>query len=328
MIDYLIIPVIKFVVIFGVCLFFIVYTTWLERKALGHFQLRLGPMRVGYHGLLQPIADGIKNFFKEEVIPENADKAVFVLAPVISISAAIILLAVIPFGNPITIFGKEITLYLANPSIGVLFILGFATLGAYGTILGGWSSGNKYGYMGGLRASAMIISYELSMAFSVIAIIMMSGSFSLVDMVHAQQEGIWNIIRQPVAFFVFFISGIAELNRIPFDMPEAESELCCGYNVEYSSMKFALFFLAEYTHLFVFASLVTTLFLGGWQGPILPGVVWFFIKTFVIIFICIWIRATIPRLRYDKVMKLEWKFMLPVAIANVIATGTVLALLG
>ena len=185
MIDYLIIPVIKLIVIFGVCLFFIAYTTWLERKVLGHFQLRLGPMRVGYHGLLQPIADGIKNFFKEEVIPENADKAVFLMAPVISISAAIILLAVIPFGKPITLFGKQITLYLANPSIGVLFILGFATLGAYGTILGGWSSGNKYGYMGGLRASAMIISYELSMAFSVIAIIMLSGSFSLVDMVNA-----------------------------------------------------------------------------------------------------------------------------------------------
>jgi NADH-quinone oxidoreductase subunit H len=327
MIDFFVIPVIKLLIIFGVCLFLIAYTTWVERKALGHFQLRYGPMRVGYHGLLQPIADGIKNFFKEDVIPENADKPVFILAPIISISFAIMLLGVIPFGGPITIFGKEINLYLANPSIGVLFILGFATMGSYGTILGGWSSGNKYGYMGGLRASAMIISYELSMAFSVIAIIMLSGSFSLVDMV-AGQSGLWNIVRQPVAFFVFFISGIAELNRIPFDMPEAESELCCGYNVEYSSMKFALFFIAEYTHMFVFAFLVTTLFLGGWHGPFLPGIVWFFIKSFIVIFVCIWIRATIPRLRYDKVMKLEWKFLLPVAIANVIVTGAVMALLG
>ena len=268
--DLFIIPVIKLLVIFGVCLFFITYTTWLERKALGHFQLRYGPMRVGFHGLLQPIADGIKNIFKEEVIPENADKAVFVLAPIISISMAVILLAVIPFGDAITIFGKKINLYLADPSIGILFILGFATIGSYGTILGGWSSGNKYGYMGGLRASAMIISYELSMAFSVISIIMVSGSFSLVDMV-AAQHNLWNIVREPVAFLVFFISGIAELNRIPFDMPEAESELCCGYNIEYSSMKFALFFLAEYTHLFVFASLVTTLFLGGWHGPSFAG---------------------------------------------------------
>ena len=327
MIDFFIIPVVKLLVIFGVCLFLVAYTTWVERKALGHFQLRYGPMRVGYHGLLQPIADGVKNFFKEDVIPQNADKPVFILAPIISISMAIMLLAVIPFGDSITILGKKINLYLANPSIGVLFILGFATMGSYGTILGGWSSGNKYGYMGGLRASAMIISYELSMAFSVISIIMLSGSFSLVDMV-AAQDGLWNILRAPVAFFVFFISGIAELNRIPFDMPEAESELCCGFNVEYSSMKFALFFIAEYTHMFVFAFLVTTLFLGGWHGPFLPGVVWFFVKSFMVIFICIWIRATIPRLRYDKVMKLEWKFLLPVAIANVIVTGLVMALLG
>jgi NADH-quinone oxidoreductase subunit H len=328
MIEFFIIPVIKLLVIFGVCLFLIVYTTWLERKALGHFQLRYGPMRVGFHGLLQPIADGVKNIFKEDVIPENADKPVFILAPIISITFAIILLAVIPFGSPITILGTKIDLSIANPSIGILFILGFATMGSYGTILGGWSSGNKYGYMGGLRASAMIISYELSMAFAIVSIIMVSGSFSLVDMVASQQQGLWNIIREPVAFLVFFISGIAELNRIPFDMPEAESELCCGYNVEYSSMKFALFFLAEYTHMFVFAFLVTTLFLGGWHGPFLPGVVWFFIKSFIVIFICIWIRATIPRLRYDKVMKLEWKFLLPLAIANVIATGAVMAFLG
>ncbi len=320
MVDFLIIPVIKLTIIFSICLFLIAYATWLERKVLGHIQLRYGPMRVGWHGLLQPIADGVKNFFKEDVVPENADKAVFVIAPVISISAAIILLAVIPFGEPIHIFGKEIPLYIANPSIGILFILGFATLGSYGTILGGWSSGNKYGYMGGLRASAMIISYELSMAFAVISVIMMSGSLSLVDIV-VDQETLWNCIRQPVAFLVFLISGTAELNRTPFDMPEAESELCCGYNVEYSSMKFALFFLAEYTHMFVFGALVTTLFLGGWHGPMLPGVVWFFIKTFLVVFACIWVRATFPRLRYDKVMKLEWKFLLPVAVLNVVATG-------
>ena len=325
--DLLVIPIIKMLVIFGVCLLLVAYTTWIERKALGHFQLRYGPMRVGYHGLLQPIADAVKNFFKEEVVPDNADRAVFLLAPVISISVAVMLLAVIPFGAPIMIFGKKINLYLANPSIGILFVMGFATIGSYGTILGGWSSGNKYGFMGGLRASAMIISYELSMAFAVLSIIMVTGSLSLVDMVSAQ-HGVWNILREPVAFLVFFISGIAELNRIPFDMPEAESELCCGYNIEYSSMKFSLFFLAEYTHMFVFASLVTTLFLGGWHGPFLPGVVWFFIKTFIIIFLCIWVRATIPRLRYDKVMKLEWKFLLPVALANVVATGAVMALLG
>jgi NADH-quinone oxidoreductase subunit H len=284
-------------------------------------------MRVGFHGLLQPIADGIKNLFKEDVIPENADKTVFVIAPAISISAAIILLSVIPFGPPITIFGRQISLYLANPTIGILFILGLSTLGSYGTILGGWSSGNKYGYMGGLRASAMIISYEISMAFAVVSIIMITGSFSIVDMVNAQ-AGLWNIFRQPAAFLVFLISGVAELNRTPFDMPEAESELCCGYNVEYSSMKFALFFLAEYIHMIVFASLVATLFLGGWHGPaFVPGVVWFFLKMFAVIFLCIWVRATFPRLRYDKVMKLEWKFLLPVALLNILATGMVMAVL-
>jgi NADH-quinone oxidoreductase subunit H len=284
-------------------------------------------MRVGFHGLLQPIADGIKNFFKEDVIPENADKTVFMLAPAISITVAVILLSVIPFGPPITIFGRKINLYLANPSIGILFILGLSTLGSYGTILGGWSSGNKYGYMGGLRGSAMIISYEISMAFAVVSIIMITGSFSIVDMVNAQ-TGVWNVFKQPVAFLVFMISGVAELNRTPFDMPEAESELCCGYNVEYSSMKFALFFLAEYIHMIVFASLVATLFLGGWHGPaFVPGVVWFFLKMFAVIFLCIWVRATFPRLRYDKVMKLEWKFLLPVALLNVLATGLVMAVL-
>lgn len=328
MVEYFIIPVIKLIIVFGVVLFIAAYTTLVERKALGHMQMRYGPMRVGFHGLLQPIADGIKNFFKEDVIPENADRAVFVIAPVISISAAIILLAVIPFGDTVTVFGRQINMYLANPSIGILFILGFATLGSYGTILGGWSSGNKYGYMGGLRGSAMIISYEISMAFVVVSIIMMTGSFSIVDMVHAQ-SGLWNIVKQPVAFIVFLISGVAELNRTPFDMPEAESELCCGYNVEYSSMKFALFFLAEYIHMIVFASLVTTLFLGGWYGPaFLPGIVWFLLKVFLIIFLCIWVRATFPRLRYDKVMKLEWKFLLPVALLNILATGMIMAAMG
>jgi NADH-quinone oxidoreductase subunit H len=327
MVEYLIIPVIKLIVIFSVFLFIAAYTTYLERKLLGHMQMRYGPMRVGFHGLLQPIADGIKNLFKEDLIPENADKAVFVLAPAISITAAIILLSVIPFGPPITIFGRKINLYLANPSIGILFILGFSTLGSYGNILGGWSSGNKYGYMGGLRGSAMIISYEISMAFAVVSIIMITGSFSIVDMVNAQ-TGLWNIFKQPVAFLVFLISGVAELNRTPFDMPEAESELCCGYNVEYSSMKFALFFLAEYIHMIVFASLVATLFLGGWHGPaFVPGVVWFFLKMFAVIFLCIWVRATFPRLRYDKVMKLEWKFLLPVALLNILATGLVMAVL-
>lgn len=328
MIESFIIPVIKILLVFSATLFIAGYTTLLERKVLGHMQLRHGPMRVGFHGLLQPIADGIKSFFKEDLVPKNADKVVFILAPVVSIAAAIILVGVIPFGPTVTIFGHEVGLYIANPSIGILFVLGIATLGSYGTILGGWSSGNKYGYMGGLRGSAMIISYEISMAFAVVSIIMVTGSLNLIDMVEAQ-AGLWNIFRQPVAFVVFLISGIAELNRTPFDMPEAESELCCGFNVEYSSMKFALFFLAEYIHMVVFAALVTTLFFGGWYGPaFLSGIVWFLVKMFAVIFFCIWVRATFPRLRYDKVMKLEWKFLLPVAIFNILATGIVMIILG
>ncbi|MFW6414776.1 MAG: NADH-quinone oxidoreductase subunit NuoH [Thermodesulfobacteriota bacterium] len=323
MFEVLAITMIKTLVVVGVCMLIVAYLTLAERRLLGFFQLRLGPNRVGYKGILQPIADGIKLFLKEDVVPQNTVKAVFLLAPIISIAAPMSLLVVIPFGDAVQIMGREVTLYLANPNAGVLYVLAISSLGAYASMLGGWSSGNKYGYTGGLRSTAMIISYELSMAFAIISIIMIANSLSLVDIVRGQAE-MWNIVRAPVAFLIFLISGLAELNRTPFDMPEAEEELCTGFNVEYSSMKFALFFFGEYTHLFVFGCLVTTLFLGGWHGPFLPGVVWFFIKTFAVIFFCIWERATFPRLRYDQVMKLEWKFMLPLAILNVLATGLVL----
>lgn len=316
---------VKTVLVVSVCMLIVTYLTLAERKWMGFIQLRYGPNRVGYRGVLQPIADGIKAFLKEELIPANADKKVFVLAPIISIAAPMLLLVIIPFGDTVTLFGHEFTLYLSNPDIGILFVLGISTLGSYGAMLGGWSSGNKYGYIGGLRSTAMMVSYELSMAFAVICVVLISNSLSLVDIVHSQ-AGVWNIVKAPVACLIFVISGLAELNRTPFDMPEAEAELCCGYNVEYSSMKFALFFFGEYTHLFIFGCLVTTLFLGGWHGPFLPGIVWFFLKTFAVIFFCIWERATFPRLRYDMVMKLEWKFLLPLAIANVLVTGFVLAL--
>jgi NADH-quinone oxidoreductase subunit H len=298
----------------------VAYSTWIERKVLGHVQLRYGPMRVGWHGLLQPIADGVKGFFKEEVIPDNADKPIFILAPIISIGAALSLLVVIPFGDSITIMGREITLYLTDLDIGILYVLGISTIGSYGGMLGGWSSGNKYGVIGGLRASAQMISYELSMALAVIAVIMVSGTLSLVGIVE-QQAGLWNIVKQPLAFFLFIVCGLAELNRTPFDMPEAEAELACGYNVEYSAMKFALFFMAEYAHMFVFAAMTTTLFLGGWYGPLLPGPVWFFIKAFAIIFFCVWERSTFPRYRYDQVMALGWKVLLPAGLLNIVLTG-------
>ncbi len=320
MIEFVTILLVKTLVVFGVSMLIVAYSTWFERKVLGHVQLRHGPMRVGFHGLLQPIADGIKGFFKEELVPENADKPVFILAPIISIAAALSLLVVIPFGDSVTIMGKEITLYLADLDIGILYVLGISTIGSYGCMLGGWSSGNKYGVLGGLRASAQMISYELPMALAVIGVVMVSGTLSLVGIVNAQ-AGLWNIVAQPLAFVIFIICGLAELNRTPFDMPEAEAELACGYNVEYSSMKFALFFMAEYAHMFVFAAMVTTLFLGGWHGPFLPGVVWFFIKTFAMIFFCIWERSTFPRCRYDQVMKLGWKVLLPAGFLNIFLTG-------
>ena len=283
-------------------------------------QLRYGPMRVGFHGLMQPIADGIKGFFKEELIPDNADKPIFLLAPIISIAVALSLLVIIPFGDSVTIVGHKINLYLTDLDIGILFVLGISSIGSYGSMLGGWSSGNKYGVIGGLRASAQMISYELPMALAVISVVMVAGTLSLVGIVE-QQAGLWNVVKQPLAFFLFVICGLAELNRTPFDMPEAEAELACGFNVEYSSMKFALFFMAEYCHMFVFSAMVTTLFLGGWHGPLLPGPVWFFIKTFALIFFCVWERSTFPRFRYDQVMNLGWKVLLPAGLLNILLTG-------
>ena len=320
MIEFWTILIIKTLVAFTVSLLIVAYSTWIERKVLGHVQLRYGPMRVGFHGLLQPIADGIKGFFKEDVVPDNADKPIFMLAPIISIAAAVSLVVIIPFGDTVTIMGHKIHLYLTDLDIGILFVLGISTIGSYGTMLGGWSSGNKYGVIGGLRASAQMISYELPMALAVISVVMVSGTLSLVGIVE-NQAGLWNIIKQPLAFFIFIICGLAEINRTPFDMPEAEAELACGFNVEYSSMKFALFFMAEYCHMFVFAALVTTLFLGGWHGPLLPGPIWFFIKTFAIIFFCVWERSTFPRFRYDQVMKLGWKVLLPAGLLNILLTG-------
>ena len=320
MLEYMTILIIKTLVAFTVSLLIVAYSTWIERKVLGHVQLRHGPRRVGFHGLMQPIADGIKGFFKEELVPDNADKPLFLLAPIISIGAAVTLIVIIPFGDKITLFGREITLYLTDLDIGILFVLGISTIGSYGGILGGWSSGNKYGVIGGLRGSAQMISYELSLALAVIAVVMVSGSLSLIDIVNAQ-TGLWNIVKQPFAFVLFIICGLAELNRTPFDMPEAEAELACGFNVEYSSMKFALFFMAEYCHMFVFAALVTTLFLGGWHGPFIDGPHWFFLKCFLIIFFCVWERSTFPRLRYDQVMSFGWKILLPFGLLNILLTG-------
>lgn len=317
--------VVKNIVVVLVLMGFVAYTTLLERKLLGRLQVRPGPNRVGPFGLLQPLADGVKSFFKEDIIPDEADKTIYVLAPGISLFAALSMFAVIPFGGTITVLGRQINLVIANIDTGLLYLLALATLGEYGVVLGGWSSGNKYGVLGALRAAAQMISYEVALGLAVIGTIILAGSLNLGEIV-AAQAGMWFIVKYPFGFIFYLVAGLAEINRTPFDMPESESELACGFNIEYSSMKFATFMIAEYAHMFTVAAIVTTLFLGGWMGPWLPGPVWFLIKVFAVIFFFIWERGTYPRLRYDHIMQFGWKVLLPLTLLNVVVTAALVAL--
>ena len=323
---FLVLTIIKIGVVVGVLLLIIAYLIWVERKVIAHMQVRLGPMRVGWHGLLQPIADGLKLIFKEDIIPAHASKVVFVLAPVISTVPALMAIAVIPFGDTISIFGRSIDMVITDVNIGILFILAVTSVGIYGVILGGWSSNNKYSLLGALRSSAQMISYELSLGLSLIGVIMISQSLSLVDIVNSQAK-YWFVILQPLGFLIYAISAIAETNRCPFDLPEAETELVAGFHTEYSSMKFALFFMAEYANIITVSAVAVTFFFGGWRGPFLPPVVWFLIKMALCIFFFIWLRSTYPRFRYDQLMKFGWKILLPVALVNILITGLVMALL-
>jgi NADH-quinone oxidoreductase subunit H len=335
---YLLIEVIvKCVVVFACLMLSVAYITLLERKLLGRIQVRFGPNRCGPFGLLQPFADGIKAFFKEDLIPGRSDKVLFVMAPMISIVCAIIIFAVIPFGNEFVIpgTGYVVKLRLADVDIGLLFIFAFASLGEFGIILGGWSSGNKYGLIGSLRAAAQMISYEVALGLSIIGVILLSQSLRLTEIVTLQGGGFWNwnIWYQPVAFILYIVCGLAEINRTPFDMPEADAELACGFNIEYSSMKFALFFMGEYAHMITVGAVAVTLFWGGWQPPLpflgfIPGVVWFCAKLFVFLFFFIWQRGTFPRLRYDQIMAFGWKILLPLTLINLVITALVIALKG
>jgi len=322
--GFLLAALFKICLVVGLLLLAVAYLTWLERKVIGDIQVRFGPSRVGPFGLLQPIADGIKLMFKEDVVPANADRLIFFLAPALSFVPALIVFAVIPFGPSFVI---------TDVNVGLLYVFAVASLGVYGSVLAGWASNSKYSLLGGLRSSAQMVSYELGLGLSVLGVVMMTGSLSLVDIVEAQKGtwlGIlprWNIFPQFLGFVIFLISSNAELNRAPFDLPEAETELVAGFHTEYSSMKFALFFMAEYANMIGAAALATTLFLGGWRGPLLPPVIWFLLKVFAFIFLFIWLRATLPRFRYDQLMGFGWKVLLPLALANVMFTAAAILIL-
>ena len=299
------------------------YLVLLERKFLGRLQIRYGPNRAGKFGLLQPFADTIKMLTKEDTVPAEADRVLFLLAPAVVASEALLIFAVVPFGATITLWGKKVPMVITDLNVGLLYVFALASLGVYGVALGGWASNSKYSLIGGIRGAAQMISYELSLGLSLVPIVMLARSFSLVDIVRAQADYPF-ILVQPVSFMIFLISAVAETKRIPFDLPEAENELGAGYHTEYSGMRFGLFFLGEYVNLQVLGALVAVFFLGGWHGPLLPPVVWFLIKVLAVAVFMIWVRGTLPRLRYDQLMHLGWKFLVPVALLNIVATGAFL----
>ena len=339
--TFIFVSVIKIVIALFVLLTAVAYTVWLERKVVGHIQNRWGPTRVGPFGLLQPLADGVKFMFKEDLTPPHVYKPLYIAAPMIAVVFALTSIALIPIGNSITIGRVTTPLQIADVNIGLLIVLGITSLGVYGVALAGWSSNSKYSLLGGLRASAQMVSYEISLGLSLVGVLILAGSFNLREIVDAQGGTFWGFIPrwnifqgQIVAFFIYLMSAYAETNRIPFDLPEAETELVAGYHTEYSAMKFAMFFMAEYANMITVACLASLLFLGGWHGPlfgppllqaILP-VFWFLLRVFGFLFVYIWVRGTLPRFRYDQLMTFGWKFLLPLAIANLVITALIVAL--
>jgi len=330
--------------VMGIVLLTVALLTLLERKVLSWMQDRMGPMEVGPYGILQPIADGLKLFFKEDIIPAGANKLMFSLAPILALVPALIGFAVIPFGPNWTVelFGVAFKPFvISDINIGILYILAFASIGAYGVILGGWSSNSKYSLLGGLRSAAQLISYELNVGLSLVGVLLLSSSLSLVQITEAQAGGFWNwfVLSFPapqlVAFVIYIISAVAETNRLPFDLPEAESELVAGFFTEYSGMRFSFFFLAEYANMILVSCVATVVFFGGWQAPFpflqfhgswehlawVSGIFWFSVKVYAFIFLFFWIRATLPRLRYDQLMRFGWKVLLPIALGNIVVTS-------
>jgi NADH-quinone oxidoreductase subunit H len=328
LLDLLIAVLILFVLVTGFA-----YLTYFERKVQAYIQVRLGPNRVGPGGWLQPLADGIKLVFKEDIVPALADKPVFTLAPMLSIVVSLIAFAVIPFTFPFKLGDAVSSGALANIDVGVLYVFAATSLGVYGIILGGWASNNKYSLLGGVRSTAQIISYELALSMAVVGPLIITGSLNLGDIVRFQSQHVPNFILQPVAFVLYCIAAIAETNRAPFDLPEAEQELIAGYHIEYSSFRFAMFFMAEYINMITVSAFATTIFLGGPQGPFtiiwpwLSGLIWFLIKVALLLFVFLWLRATLPRVRYDRLMSMGWRWLLPVALLNIVLTAAATVLL-
>ncbi len=327
MIDTLVIPLLKIAVLLNALLVSVTFLVLMERKVIAWAQSRLGPMRAGPHGILQAIADPIKLILKEDITPAKADKWVFTLAPIMSLVPALVVFSVVPFGP------DPLWHYVSDINVGLLFIVAVTSIGVYGIILGGWASNSKYPLLSSLRASAQLISYEIAVTITLVSVILTAGTLSLVEIVEAQQEaGVWFGFVQPVALVLVFIGGLAETNRIPFDLPEAETELTGGFHTEYSGMRFSLFFLAEYANIIVISAVVVIMFLGGWLRPfpsvgalafldIIPSWIWFIGKIFFFLYVFIWLRATLPRYRYDQLMHLGWKVLIPIALVNLVVTG-------
>ncbi len=326
--QYLLWPLVKIIVVVLFLVLMVMAMTYAERKVVAHIQVRLGPMRVGWHGILQPVADTVKLLFKEDIIPIKADLPVFILAPILVAIPAFLVFAVIPFGPA--------PFYIADINVGILFVLAISSFGILAILLGGWAANSKYPFMGGLRSCAQMISYELPMGLAVVSVLLVAQNLSLVSIVEWQQKsGWWLFALQPVAFVIYFICGVAETNRCPFDLPEAESELVGGFHTEYSGLRFAFFFMAEYINMVAISALTVVLFLGGWLRPFpnvawlsfldyVPPVVWFLLKTFFFLYLYLWIRGTFPRYRFDQLMAVGWKWFLPITLANCIVTAGVL----
>ncbi len=321
----------KVVVVFFALLITVMLLIWMERKVIADMQTRVGPMRAGPRGVLITLADGIKLFFKEGITPTLADRPVYLIAPVIAMLPAFLAFAVIPFGTSVELFGREVTFQIADLSIGILWILAMSSLMVYSVVLAGWSSGSNYPLLGGVRSSAQMISYEVGMALAIVAVVMYSDTLRMSEIV-ASQDRVWNVIPQFPAFVVYLIAGLAETNRPPFDLPEAETELVAGFHTEYSGIKFAMFYLGEYLNVVTVAAVATTLWLGGWRGPapeFLPWLwplLWFLVKVLLVIYVYVWVRATLPRMRYDQLMSFGWKLLIPFGLLWVLMTGAIVVL--